>query len=157
LYLHTNSYNLVYLNQALPDSRFLLLLQNLCSYISPTADPISQITRISYAWNEKDVISIPYGAGGWSEEQEVNLWLATARLLEKKGPVKVFQNGIFDCQVLFFIHKILVAPRIEDTMIAHHIIYPDFRKSLAFLASLHTDQPYWKGMVKHSELENPEG
>jgi len=42
-------------------------------------------------------------------------------------------------------------------MIAHHIIYPDFRKNLAFLASLHTDQPYWKGMVKHGEIENPEG
>ena len=127
------------------------------AYIAPTSDPRGQVTRISYAWTEEDAISIPMGDGGWNLDQEAMLWRSTAELLELKGPTKIFQNGIFDCQVLFFIHGILVAPRIEDTMIAHHIIYPDFRKSLAFLASLHTDQPYWKGMVKHGEIENPEG
>jgi len=127
------------------------------AYIAPESDPRGQVTRISYAWTEEDAISIPMGDGGWTLEQEAQLWYSTAELLELKGPVKIFQNGIFDCQVLFFIHGILVAPRIEDTMVAHHIVYPDFRKNLAFLASLHTDQPYWKGMVKHGEIENPEG
>ena len=127
------------------------------AYIAPESDPRGQVTRISYAWTEEDAISIPMGDGGWTLEQETHLWYSTAELLELKGPIKIFQNGIFDCQVLFFIHGILVADRIEDTMIAHHIIYPDFRKNLAFLASLHTDQPYWKGMVKHGEIENPEG
>ncbi len=127
------------------------------AYIAPTSDPRGQVTRVSYAWTEEDAISIPMGDGGWTLEQEAQLWRSTADLLELRGPVKIFQNGIFDCQVFLFIHGILVAPRIEDTMIAHHIIYPDFRKNLAFLASLHTDQPYWKGMVKHGEIENPEG
>lgn len=127
------------------------------AYIAPESDPRGQVTRISYAWTEEDAISIPMGDGGWSLEEETHLWQSTAELLEREGPIKIFQNGVFDCQVLFFIHGILVAPRIEDTMIAHHIIYPDFRKNLAFLASLHTDQPYWKGMVKHGEIENPEG
>lgn len=127
------------------------------AYITLKADPRGQVTRISYAWTEEDVISIPMADGGWTLEQETSLWYNTAELLEKKGPTKVFQNGVFDCQVLFFIHGILVAPRIEDTMVAHHIIYPDFRKNLALLASLYTDQPYWKGMVKHGEIENPEG
>jgi len=126
-------------------------------YIAPTSDPRGQVTRISYAWSDEDVISIPMGDGGWTLEQEGHLWYSTAELLEKKGPTKIFQNGIFDCQVFFFMHNILVAPRIEDTMVAHHIIYPDFKKSLAFIASIHTDQPYWKGMVKHGDVENPEG
>ena len=127
------------------------------AYIAPTSDPRGQVTRISYAWTDYDAISIPMGDGGWSLEQEAFLWRSTAELLELKGPIKIFQNGVFDCQVLFFIHGILVSPQIEDTMIAHHIIYPDFKKNLGFLASLHTDQPYWKGMVKHGEIENPEG
>jgi len=127
------------------------------AYITLSADPRGQVTRISYAWTEEDVISIPMADGGWTLEEETQLWHSTAELLEMKGPTKIFQNGIFDCQVLFFIHGILVAPRIEDTMVAHHIVYPDFRKNLAFLASLYTDQPYWKGMVKHGEIENPEG
>ena len=42
-------------------------------------------------------------------------------------------------------------------MIAHHIVYTDFKKDLAFCGSIHTEQPYWKHMVKHGELENPEG
>ena len=126
-------------------------------YIAPGSDPRGQVTRISYAWTEEDVISIPMGDGGWTLEQETHLWHSTAELLELKGPTKIFQNGIFDCQVFFFIHGILVAPRIEDTMVAHSIMYPDFRKSLAFIASLETDQPYWKDLVKHGEIENPEG
>lgn len=126
-------------------------------YIAPESDPRGQVTRISYAWTPEDVISIPMGDGGWTLEQETQLWHSTAELLEQKGPTKIFQNGCFDCQVLFFMHGVLVAPRIEDTMVAHHIIYPDFKKSLAFLASLYTDQPFWKDMVKHGEVENPEG
>ena len=31
-----------------------------------------------------------------------------------------------------------------DTMIAHHIMYPDFPKGLDFLCSMHTDEPYYK-------------
>ena len=126
-------------------------------YIALTSDPRGQITRISYAWTEEDVISIPMGDGGWTLEQEAALWHNTAELLEIKGPTKIFQNGLFDCYVFFFMHNILVASRIEDTMVAHSIMYPDFRKNLAFLSSLYTDQTYWKGMVKHGEVENPEG
>ena len=33
---------------------------------------------------------------------------------------------------------------IEDTMIGHSIIYPDFLKGLEFLGSVYTDLTYWK-------------
>ncbi len=126
-------------------------------FFTPNLTPPAQATRISWAWNETDAISIPYGDAGWTLEQELTLWVKTAKVLEKEGPIKIFQNGVFDCQFLLFVHGILVAGPIEDTMIAHHIIYPDFRKGLAFLSSLYTDQPYWKHMVKHGQIENPEG
>lgn len=126
-------------------------------FVDPDGDPIAQITRISFAWSSLDAISIPYADGGWTEEQEATLWLETAKTLETEGSTKIFHNGGFDCQVLFFIHGILTAPHIEDTMIGHHIVYTDFLKSLAFCASIHTDQPFWKDMVKHGQIENPEG
>lgn len=114
-----------------------------------------QVERISYAWTEFDCISIPYL--GWSPEQEGEIWLRTAQLLEHSGITKIFQNGVFDCQILAMIHGVVVVPPIEDTMIAHHIMYPDFLKGLAFIGSLHTDQPYWKDMVSHGDIDKQEG
>lgn len=114
-----------------------------------------QVERISYAWSEFDAISVPYL--GWPLEQEAELWLRTAQLLEHTGITKIFQNGVFDCQFLAILHGVVVAPPIEDTMIAHHIMYPDFLKGLAFLGSLHTDQPYWKDMVTHGDISKQEG
>ncbi len=126
-------------------------------FFTPNREPLAQATRISWAWTDNDAISIPYGDASWTLEQEINLWKLTAEVLEKEGPIKIFQNGVFDCQFLLFVHGILVAGPLEDTMIAHHIMYPDFRKGLGYLSSLYTDQPYWKGMVKHGQIENPEG
>lgn len=114
-----------------------------------------QVERIAFCWSELQGISIPYL--GWSEKQEAQLWQATAVLLENPEIAKIFQNGTFDCQILAMVHGVLVKGRIDDTMIAHHIMYPDFKKNLAFLGSLYTDQPYWKDMVTHGDIENVEG
>jgi len=126
-------------------------------YVGHELDPKGQCTRIAFCWNELTGISIPYADGNWSEEQEAMLWLKTAEVLEMEGPLKIFHNGCFDIQFLMFIHGIMTAPPYADTMVSHHIVYPDFPKSLAFCASLHTKQPFWKDMVKHANIENPEG
>lgn len=114
-----------------------------------------QVERMSFSWSELDGISIPYQ--GWSEIQEAELWRLTADLLESDQILKIFQNGVFDCQILAMVHGVVVAPPIEDTMIAHHIMYPDFLKGLAYLGSIYTDQHYWKDMVSHGDVENKEG
>lgn len=116
-----------------------------------------QVSYIAFAWSRVDAVSIPYGAGGWTVEQETELWQLTAQLLEDSTTTKIFQNGAFDVQFLFQVHDILVQGKLEDTMIGHHLIYPDFMKGLAFLASLYTDQPYWKDMVKHGEIDKEDG
>jgi len=116
-----------------------------------------QVSCIAYAWSPLEAVSIPYGMGGWSLQQEAALWRATAVLLEDESITKIFQNGAFDVQFLFQVHDILVQGNLEDTMIANHIMYADFPKSLAFLASIYTDQPYWKDMVKHGEIDKEDG
>ena len=45
---------------------------------------------------------------------------------------------------LAFKHNCFVAGPIEDTMVAHHIVYPDLPKGLGVLTTLHTDEPYYK-------------
>lgn len=108
-----------------------------------------QVSMICFNWSDYEGISIPYGAGNWSEDQEMQLWLATAELLEDKETTKLLHNCAFDVQFLFAMHNVLVDGRIEDTMLSHSVMYPDFLKGLAFLASLYTDQRYWKDMVSH--------
>jgi len=116
-----------------------------------------KVSRISYAWSALDAISIPYGDGNWTDEEETLLWIETAKTLETEGIVKIFQNGPFDTHFLFNYHNIKVAGPIEDTMVAHSLLYPDFRKSLAFMTSIRTEQPYYKDIVKHGDVEKDDG
>lgn len=114
-----------------------------------------QVDCIGFAWSDHQAICIPYQS--WSDEQTAELWLLTALVLEEPSTTKIMQNGIFDYQVLASQHGILIRGKIEDIMIAHHLMYADFRKNLAFMASLYTDQPYWKDMVQHEGPEKDDG
>lgn len=125
-----------------------------CSRIcfTPSATPPTETDP-----GEAFSVSIPYGDGNWSAEQEVELWQLTSRVLKHKQINKIFQNGIFDIQFLFMVHNILVEPPYEDTMIAQSILYPEFPKGLAFLTSIYTHQPYYKDMVKHGDIDKKDG
>lgn len=90
-------------------------------------------------------------------EQEAKLWLGVSKVLENPKIGKIFQNGMFDIGFLLTQCNILVRGRIEDTMVAHHIMYPDLPKGMGFLQSIYTDEPYHKDMVKHSGIEKNEG
>lgn len=120
-----------------------------------------QVERIVFGWSDEHCITIPYL--GWNEEREAELWLWTARVLENPSITKIMHNGFFDCWILASIHGIVVSGidepgTIEDTMIAHHIMYPDFRKSLDFCASIrvHDHYEYWKDMIDHRGLVEKE-
>jgi len=116
-----------------------------------------QVSMISFGIDRYLSHTIPFGAGNWSLEQERELWLLFAAIAEDEEIPKIFQNGCFDIQFLWMIHNVLVRGKIDDTMTAHHIIYPDFLKGLDFFCSLHTDQPYYKDMVKHGAIDKADG
>ena len=77
-------------------------------------------------------------------EEEVQLWRLCTELLIDTSVTKLGQNFIFDMWFLAFKHNCFVAGPIEDTMVAHHIVYPDLPKGLGVLTTLHTDEPYYK-------------
>jgi uracil-DNA glycosylase family 4 len=93
-----------------------------------------------------------------SEIQEVKLYQALQRYLLSPYP-KIMQNGIFDTHFLRQEYGLetygITDPAIyKDTMIAHHVIYPDMPKSLAFLGSLYGGtQEYWKDMAKFKNIK----
>ncbi len=117
-----------------------------------------QCSRITFNTNPVNGMSIAYGDGDWTAEEEAELWRVTADLLEDLNVRIIWHNAAFDSQFLFMIHHIMPVENMEDTMLGHHIIYTDFPKGLYFLGSLYTDQPFWKQMVNHNvDIEKEDG
>jgi len=118
-----------------------------------------EVSCISFTDDVSYAVSIPTD-DRWTEWEELQIWRAIAAILESPKIKKVGQNLIFDMQFLLIRNGIQTINYlhysdggkgrclIEDTMIGHSLIYPEFQKSLGFLASIYTDAPYWKDMVR---------
>jgi uracil-DNA glycosylase family 4 len=89
----------------------------------------------------------------WSEQEEQYIWIRLARILENPAIIKIVQNGVFDVQFMAQELGIFVQGYTIDTMVSHHIMYPDFKKSLEFLASIHTNYPYWKDELEIKSIK----
>jgi len=61
---------------------------------------------------------------------------------------KIFHNALFDCLHGLGYYKIITNNIHCDTMIAQHAVYPTLPKSLAFCASIYTNEVYWKSEGK---------
>ena len=106
----------------------------------------TEISCISFAVSASNVMSIPFIKGSsdyFTLEQEIQVWLHIAGLLEDENIEKVFQNGVFDYTFIFRRYGIRIRP-IKDTMVGQGIIYPDFPKGLDFITSIFTKEPYYK-------------
>jgi uracil-DNA glycosylase len=109
-----------------------------------------QITTISFAPRSDFSAIVPICSGNGGSLHpcgvELDLWRAIARVLGDPSRTVMFQNGAYDIQYLWRAHGIPVRCRCDDTMIAHHALYPELRKSLAFLGSIYTEEPAWKSL-----------
>lgn len=70
--------------------------------------------------------------------------LKTISIILESPVRKVAQNGNFDALSLGYYYKICVRNFYWDTMLANHAMYSNLPKGLDFLASIYTDEPYWK-------------
>lgn len=105
-----------------------------------------EMSCISFSTSSKSAISIPFTAGGkdyFSPEQELEVWRAIAKILENKDIIKANQNIYFDANFIYQRTGIATV-NVEDTMVAHGVLAPDFKKGLGFLASLYSFEPYYK-------------
>jgi hypothetical protein len=108
------------------------------------------MTCIGIAYNRTSAIVIPFfgerGKPYYDRDQHKALLQLIARVLES-CPL-VGHNAVhFDHYALATKYKIL-ANFIDDTMFAHWERYCELEKSLGFISSLYTDNPYWKGVLK---------
>ncbi len=72
------------------------------------------------------------------------MWRICAEFLDDPTKTVVGQNFIYDMNMLWRLNYLRVSAKVHDTMIAHHIMYPEFEKSLQFLTSMYTTIPYYK-------------
>lgn len=87
----------------------------------------------------------PDGHDWFTEDEEISLWQMYAGLMSDPAVTKVNQNIIgFDSVFLLLQNNIHLKGYLADTMVAQHIMYPEFSKGLDFIASMHTREPYWK-------------
>jgi DNA polymerase I-like protein with 3'-5' exonuclease and polymerase domains len=114
-----------------------------------------QIRCIGFAWSRQDAIVVPFirdltGASYWFDlETELRAWECVRALLESEIP-KVFQNGMFDINYLTRA-GIYVRNCAHDTMLLHHVLYPELPKGLGFLGSIYSNESAWKLLRKHGE------
>lgn len=93
----------------------------------------------------------------FTPEEEAQIWVWVADVLEDASVAKLFQNGMFDTVMLLQQMGIITRGQLHDTMVAQRILYPEFKASLAVLCSLYTDQPYYKDMIKHGTVDKEDG
>lgn len=111
-----------------------------------------EVSCISFSSDIRYSVSIPL-LGYWSLEEETEIWRHIARLLEDPEILKIGQNLAFDISFLAMKNHIITKGYIDDTMIAHSVMYPDFEKGLGFLASIYCDVNYWKDMVSFKNIK----
>jgi hypothetical protein len=107
-----------------------------------------QVSCFSLATTGDCSISIPLvgqeGRPYFTRSEEVEIWLHYAQLMGDPTTLKINQNLIFDIGFLLDKNHIHTRGPLGDTMIANHIMWPDFPKGLDFLCSVHTREPYYK-------------
>lgn len=108
-----------------------------------------QVSCFSLSYDPKEAMTVPLtnqeGGHYWSEDQEIDIWRAYGGLMEDVAVDKINQNIVgFDAPFLVAQNNIYTKGFLGDTMIAQHIMYPEFNKGLDFITSLRTREPYYK-------------
>jgi len=90
----------------------------------------------------------------WTPHEESIVWRLLAGILEDPRIEKIVQNGLYELCVMLLGHRIVIANVTHDTMLAHHELYVEFPKSLAFQTAFYTHEPYYKNERKATNEED---
>lgn len=120
------------------------------------------IRSVGLSFCEEEAICIPFtefslpGGSYWNPRDEVRVW-KLLRALFRLPNKKIGQNFAYDADWLYREVGLPVMNYEWDTLIMHHALYPELKKSLGFMASLYTEEMAWKNMVSHDPLEKKDG
>ena len=118
-----------------------------------TSNPNNHINRIGYAHSGDFGMSFPLLNGRiplCNENEELKVWRAIDEIAHCPKRL-VYQNAAYDIPVLYRNNGILHTNLYMDTMIAAHVLWPESKRSLGFLASICLDVSAWK----HTSRQSP--
>lgn len=128
------------------------------SFDIETTKPVRYIKCFSFAPSTTEAICVPIiheKKVYWHSKQEKAIWEITQKLLRNKNIGKIMQNDHFERD-----HLVKWVGEIEgvymDTMLAHHLCYPELPKDLGTVSSLYTNEPYHKDDAKEGNYEGLE-
>lgn len=131
--------------------------EGLLAFDIETSMDLNQITSIAFAWNSEQAACIPifYGETSyWTPVEETAIIQKIKQVLEKPKKRLIAHNASFDLTYLKYRWGIDCVDNLYmDTMIAHHCVYPELQKSLAFVVSIYTNHPYHKDMIHGTKDE----
>lgn len=111
-----------------------------------------EVSCIAFAVSPTLVISIPfeYEKGDYMTiSQEMEVWQAIGAILRDRSITKVIQYTPYD--VPFIMHKYGIPTcSVEDTYVAHRVLYSDLPAKLEFMTSTLTREPYYKDEGKEA-------
>lgn len=115
--------------------------------IETTLKPHRLITSIAFAPSPYEAICVPFSHNRESYwltlDEELEAWRWVKRICE--SPVqKVLQNGTYDATWLLRMVDIALRGYEHDTRLAHSSLWPELRKDLGTMASLHVKERWWK-------------
>ena len=119
-----------------------------------------QMTCIGFAPTPDRAIVIPFIINDRAKQNSywpsLNTELAALAYVRKwlALPNTVFgQNFVYDLDYLWTKYGITSPNFGHDTMLTHHAMQPEMEKGLGFLASLYTNEPSWKFMLKSRTIK----
>lgn len=139
----------LYIDPIFPEAKAFLKKANSAEVIATDIECLNwHVSCFSVATSSSESMCIPLldskQQHRWTEEQEIELWLLYGKILSNQKVKKVNQNILFDISFLLSQNNLFTFGMLGCTMIAHHILYPDFPKGLDFLCSTYTREPYYK-------------
>jgi len=105
-----------------------------------------ELSCFSVARAPDDVIVVPLTKSNrpyFTPEHEVGVMKTLAGILEDVKVKKVGHNILFDSSFMYAKYGVRTT-NMDDTMVAHRILYPDFGFGLDFVTTEYTRQPYYK-------------
>jgi hypothetical protein len=115
----------------------------------------TMITCFGVAPAEDRVLVVPFfdeekkSGNYWeTKREELIAWRFVKRCLSEMTKRTVGQNFSYDATSLLRNMGIPSSNWTDDTMLLHHALQPEMKKGLGFQASIYTDEPAWKQMVK---------
>lgn len=123
-------------------------LRSRSSKLALDIETVNNLTRcVGFAWSKYEAISVPIMKGrshAWNPDQECTLLSLMNGMLSSPDVKFLVQNVMYDQTVLAKEFGFHIRNLDQDTMLSHHLLYPELPKGLDFQSSIYTDHPmYW--------------